>query len=97
MLLRSVDEECCKEVMGVMGESVGEECRRRVLEKSVVEWLLRSVDEECCKEVMGESVGEECRRRVLEKSVVEKCWNRGRVPEKSAGEVPEKSAGEECC
>ncbi len=42
MLLRSVDEECCKEVMG---ESVGEECRRRVLEKSVVEkcWMLEDV------------------------------------------------------
>ena len=56
--------------------SVGAECWRRVLERSVVEkcCVQKGVGEDSCRKVLEKSVGEESCREVLEKSVVEKCW-----------------------
>ena len=60
MLWRSVVEACCS---GMLGRSVGEECRE-VVEKSVAE----KIGEECWRRVLWSSRG------LLEESVVEKCW-----------------------
>ena len=76
MLYREVLEKSVVETSWgrVLWRSVGEECCRDELGKSVVEKCWRR--EECCRDELGKSVLEKCWRRVLLRSVVQTSWGR---------------------